>query len=66
VRCGPNSTRAASPWSAATAPYSLYDQDLVTFDEGAFAYDHRDAPGFIRLNALWAVHLGRRRKRLGL
>ncbi|MGL4810993.1 MAG: argininosuccinate synthase, partial [Beijerinckiaceae bacterium] len=34
------------------SPYSLYDQDLVTFEEGAVAYDHRDAAGFIRLNAL--------------
>ena len=32
--------------------YSLYDQDLVTFEEGKVAYDHRDAAGFIRLNAL--------------
>jgi len=31
---------------------SLYDQDLVTFEEGAVAYDHRDASGFIKLNAL--------------
>ena len=30
------------------SPYSLYDQDLVTFEEGAVAYDHRDAAGFIR------------------
>src|SRR3569623_1209615 len=35
-----------------TSPYSLYDQDLVTFEEGKVAYDHRDATGFIRLNAL--------------
>jgi argininosuccinate synthase len=35
-----------------TSPYSLYDQDLVTFEEGAVAYDHRDAGGFIKLNAL--------------
>ena len=35
-----------------TSPYSLYDQDLVTFEEGAVAYDHRDAAGFIKLNAL--------------
>ncbi|MGA0603186.1 argininosuccinate synthase [Caulobacter sp. KR2-114] len=35
-----------------TSPYSLYDQDLVTFEEGKVAYDHRDAAGFIRLNAL--------------
>jgi argininosuccinate synthase len=26
-----------------TSPYSLYDQDLVTFEEGKVAYDHRDA-----------------------
>jgi argininosuccinate synthase len=32
--------------------YSLYDQDLVTFEEGVQAYDHRDAGGFIKLNAL--------------
>jgi argininosuccinate synthase len=35
-----------------TSPYSLYDQDLVTFEEGAVAYDHHDAAGFIKLNAL--------------
>ena len=34
------------------SPYSLYDQELVTFEEGAVAYDHRDAAGFIKLNAL--------------
>jgi argininosuccinate synthase len=34
------------------SPYSLYDQDLVTFEEGQSAYDHRDAGGFIKLNAL--------------
>jgi argininosuccinate synthase len=34
------------------SPYSLYDQDLVTFEEGKVAYDHRDAGGFIKLNAL--------------
>src|SRR5450432_1676270 len=35
-----------------TSPWSLYDQDLVTFEEGQSAYDHRDAAGFIKLNAL--------------
>ena len=35
-----------------SSPYSLYDQDLVTFEEGKTAYDHRDAAGFIKLNAL--------------
>ena len=35
-----------------SSPFSLYDQDLVTFEEGVQAYDHRDAAGFIKLNAL--------------
>jgi argininosuccinate synthase len=34
------------------SPNSLYDQELVTFEEGKVAYDHRDAAGFIKLNAL--------------
>ena len=34
------------------SPYSLYDQELVTFEEGKVAYDHRDAAGFIKLHAL--------------
>ena len=34
------------------SPLSLYDQDLVTFEEGSGGYDQRDAAGFIRLNAL--------------
>ena len=34
------------------SPFSLYDQDLVTFEEGVQAYDHKDAAGFIKLNAL--------------
>jgi len=46
--------------------YSLYDQDLVTFEDGAVAYDHRDAAGFIRLNALRLRTLGQRRRKLGL
>jgi argininosuccinate synthase len=49
-----------------TSPYSLYDQDLVTFEEGAVAYDHRDAAGFIKLNALRLRTLGQRRKKLRL
>jgi argininosuccinate synthase len=48
------------------SPYSLYDQDLVTFEEGAVAYDHRDAEGFIRLNALRLRTLGQRKKKHGL
>ena len=34
------------------SPNSLYNADLVTFEEGAVDYDHGDAHGFIRLNAL--------------
>jgi len=33
------------------SPYSLYDEDVVTFEEDT-VYDQRDAEGFIRLNAL--------------
>jgi argininosuccinate synthase len=46
--------------------YSLYDQELVTFEEGAVAYDQRDAEGFIKLNALRLRTLGQRRKKLKL
>ena len=49
-----------------SSPYSLYDQELVTFEEGKVAYDHRDAAGFIRLNALRLRTLGQRRKKLKL
>ena len=49
------------------APYPLYDQQLVTFEEGAVAYDQRDAAGFIRLNALRLRVLAQRdRPRAGL
>jgi argininosuccinate synthase len=47
------------------SPYSLYDQDLVTFEEGTVAYDHRDAAGFIKLNALRLRTLGKRKLRDG-
>jgi argininosuccinate synthase len=43
---------------------SLYDQDLVTFEEGSGSYDHRDAAGFIRLNALRLRTLAQRRRKL--
>ena len=48
-----------------TSPYSLYDQDLVTFEEGQVAYDHHDATGFIKLNALRLKVMARRDKRMG-
>jgi argininosuccinate synthase len=46
--------------------YSLYDQDLVTFEDGKTAYDQRDAEGFIRLNALRLRTLAQRKKKLKL
>ena len=46
-----------------SSPYSLYDRDLVTFEEGKVAYDHRDASGFIRLNALRLQVKARRDRR---
>ena len=45
------------------SPYSLYDQELVTFEEGAVAYDHRDAAGFIKLNALRLRTLAKRERK---
>jgi len=44
--------------------YSLYDQDLVTFEDGKVAYDQHDAEGFIRLNALRLRTLGQRKLKL--
>ena len=41
---------------------SLYDVDIVTFDEDAGAYEQSDATGFIRLNAL-RLRLAARRER---
>ncbi len=35
-----------------SSPYSLYSQDLVTFEDDKGAYDQKDAQGFIKLNAL--------------
>ena len=44
--------KGAASVIARSSPYSLYSVDLVTFEEGSVAYDHHDAEGFIRLNAL--------------
>ncbi|MGQ0559111.1 MAG: argininosuccinate synthase [Sphingosinicella sp.] len=44
---------------------SLYDQELVTFEEGSGGYDQRDAEGFIKLNALRLRIAARRAKRQG-
>ena len=45
------------------SPYSLYNQQLVTFEEGSVAYDQRDAAGFIQLNALRLRVLAQRDRR---
>ena len=47
---------------ARTSPYSLYSMDLVTFEEGSGTYDHHDAEGFIKLNALRLKTYGARRR----
>jgi len=45
------------------SPVALYDQDLVTFEEGSSSYDQRDAAGFIKLNALRLQIAARRARR---
>lgn len=45
--------------------YSLYDEDLVTFEEGSGSYDQRDAAGFIKLNALRLRIAAQRAKKVG-
>ena len=41
-----------------SAEVALFDQDLVTFEDDAGAYDQHDAAGFIKLNALRLRTLG--------
>ncbi|MFD1943233.1 argininosuccinate synthase [Paradevosia shaoguanensis] len=50
---------------ARSSPNSLYSMDLVTFEEGAVAYDHKDAAGFIRLNGLRLKTWAARNKKAG-
>lgn len=47
------------------SPYSLYNQELVTFEEGRIAYNHFDAQGFINLNALRLKQIALRNQRMG-
>ncbi len=47
------------------SPNSLYSEKVVTFEDGAVAYDHRDAAGFIKLNALRLRTLAARKNRKG-
>ncbi|MTI18359.1 argininosuccinate synthase [Rhodobacteraceae bacterium RKSG542] len=44
------------------SPYSLYSEELVTFEDDHGAYDQKDAAGFIRLNALRLRTLAKRDK----
>ncbi len=46
------------------SPLALYDQDLVTFEQGSSSYDQRDAAGFIKLNALRLQVAARRDRRV--
>jgi argininosuccinate synthase len=46
-----------------SSPYSLYAEDLVTFEDDRGAYDQKDAEGFIRLNALRLRTLAMRKKK---
>jgi len=46
-----------------TSPYSLYSQDLVTFEDDRGAYDQKDAAGFIKLNALRLRTLAMRKRK---
>jgi argininosuccinate synthase len=47
-----------------SSPYSLYSQDLVTFEDDRGAYDQKDAAGFIKLNALRLRTLAMRKRKL--
>src|SRR6204780_5800707 len=46
-----------------SSPYSLYSQDLVTFEDDRGAYDQKDAQGFIKLNALRLRTLAKRKRK---
>ncbi|HUO98743.1 MAG TPA: argininosuccinate synthase [Rhizomicrobium sp.] len=47
-----------------SSPYSLYSQDLVTFEDDQGAYDQKDAAGFIKLQALRLRTLAMRRRKM--
>ncbi|MDE5833675.1 MAG: argininosuccinate synthase [Desulfovibrio sp.] len=46
-----------------TSPYSLFSEDLATFEGGD--YDHKDAAGFIKLNSLRLGLYAATRERMG-
>ncbi|MTI04500.1 argininosuccinate synthase [Roseibium denhamense] len=45
-----------------SSPYSLYAEELVTFEDDHGAYDQKDAAGFIKLNALRLRTLAKRNR----
>ena len=47
-----------------SSPYSLYSQDLVTFEDDQGAYDQKDAAGFIKLQALRLRTLAMRNRKM--
>ena len=50
---------------ARRSAYSLYSEDIVTFEDDHGAYDQKDAEGFIRLNALRLKLLAARDRKAG-
>ena len=48
-----------------SSPYSLYREDIVTFEDDRGAYDQKDAEGFIKLNALRLRLLAGRDRKFG-
>ena len=48
-----------------SSPYSLYREDIVTFEDDHGAYDQKDAEGFIKLNALRLRLLAGRDRKFG-
>ncbi len=57
--------KGAAHLVARASPYSLYSEEIVTFEDDAGAYDQKDAEGFIKLNALRLRLLAARDKKAG-
>ena len=45
-----------------SSPYSLFDENIATFEDDGGSYNQYDAEGFIKLNALRLKTLGRNKK----
>ncbi len=57
--------KGAAHLIARSSPYSLYREDIVTFEDDHGAYDQKDAEGFIKLNALRLRILAGRDRKFG-